>query len=302
MLADHSNSVEDERYFVNWVICGDGNTRHGLLFERGIVYANDILRIKSWDSFWPLAWDEDIFIGLPPEGCRFQATWRGENLSVMESTSLDVPRCPAHSSSDDDVRKHYEQHVCRWLGEHPGWVLKLSRNGARHSNSFQKDQYIEHWRVVTYCGVHDCAVAATIDAVHLVSGIDRALDAIRIAGNSPKRSNRFETVSALLDKLRADHPGFRLQKLGKDDEKLFWSSESQTSLHWLVNNCRGVFVVILESRGCIHTVAVDSRPLRRMIVDSSEPYGVSLSMRNLQICGGGTGTHIRAVRQVMFDE
>ena len=79
---------------MNWLVCGDGVTRCGEQLERGVVYANYIIRRKSWVSFWSFGWDDRIFAGLPPEGSKFRAPWRGENLSVLDTTFLTLPRCP----------------------------------------------------------------------------------------------------------------------------------------------------------------------------------------------------------------
>ena len=292
----------NERFAVHWLMCGDGNARNGVRFDRGVVYANSILRLKSWGSFWALAWDDDILIGLPPEGCTFSAALRGDFLSVLESDSLVVPRFNGPGQNDSDVRRHYERHICAWLSEHSGWVLNLSRNGAREARAIDPNQYIERWEVITYHGVHDCAVAATIDSVHLVSGIENACEAIRLAGNTPKRTIRFESASALLDKLRIRAPGIRLKKLSVDEEREIRSGGSRGSLLWLVRDRRSVFLVILASESCIHSVAVDTRPLRRIIVDSQEPFAISLSVRNLQHCGIGANVHVRAVRRVVIPD
>ena len=300
--VSESEGVLGERCYVHWLLCGDGTIRRGMRFSRGVVYANNILRLKSWDSFWVLVWDDEIFVGLPPEGCVFRGAWRGENLSIMETDLLNVPACPGRKPSACDVRMHYEKYICNWLSEHPGWTLSMCRNGAREARTLQGDQYVTSWGVITYEGVHDCAVAASIDSVHLISGIEKAAYAERLAGQTPKRSVRFETASALFDKLRAKGLKVRLEKVTEGEERSLRRGGYRQSLGWIVSNSSGVFLVILESTDIVHTVAVDSRPDRRVIVDSLERYALSLSVQNLQYCGGGPETQVRALRRVVLED
>ena len=143
-------------------------------------------------------------------------------------------------------------------------------------------------------------VASAINSAHLIAGIEGAGRALDLEGEWPKRSIRFETACVLFDKLRAPGTLLQLQKLTKDEESLVWSGDQDGSLRRLVRNRRDVFLVLLESQYSVHTVAVDTRPLLRIIVNSLEPYAVSLCVRNLKFCGGGLGTHIRAVRRVVL--
>ena len=88
----------------------------------------------------------------------------------------------------------------------------------------------------------------------------------------------------------------------KDDEIVaVWSKHRTQGLNWLLSQFDSVFVVTLESLGTVHSIAVDTRPWRRIIVDSQECYALRLATGMLIYCGGGIGTHIRAIRRVFWD-
>ena len=123
------------------------------------------------------------------------------------------------------------------------------------------------------------------------------------AGRSPKRSLRFETAHALLHAVGQRTTGCCLQKVPDAAQTEIWRSDPCCAMRWLVGEQSGVYLVILESQlGCVHTVAVDARPLRRIIVDTLEPYAMRLSVRALMLCGGGEGVRVRAMRKVVTTE
>ena len=75
--------------------------------------------------------------------------------------------------------------ISKWLARHPGWVLKLARNGSAPRTSSSLPHLLE-WTRSTYDSVHDCVVSSTIEAIGLLCGREVANDVLRKVGNRAK--------------------------------------------------------------------------------------------------------------------
>ena len=71
-------------------------------------------------------------------------------------------------------------------------------------------------------------------------------------------------------------------------------------LDWILSESRNFLLVIIESSAVgIHTIAVDSRPSRRIILDSAKKYALKLCQESIILCGGDCDlSFVRSIRVI----
>ena len=189
---------DTRRWDVNWLFCGDGRTRNGAAFKRGVVYFSHYVNVRTWGDFAPIFWDNGIFVDLPADGTCFYAQYRGTHMSLLDRKQCivpAVPKSPGKALDQLDVRRHYEEQLCDWMSNHPGWMLKMYCNGARTLEVGHRKAQVEDWKTMTATHKLGCALSCVIDALHLLRGKDIASKAVQYARCLDTRSEGFESSS-----------------------------------------------------------------------------------------------------------
>lgn len=137
-------------------------------------YASHLLKLKLSSSFSAFDCYDGILNDLPHQGTSFMITWNGQYVSDMKPRLLFVSPCDIQRPSAEYVRKHFEHHITSWMKEYPGQFLTcdIVQQGRT---------CITRWASQWGDARIDCALSATVDAVHLIVGTEATTSALEEA-------------------------------------------------------------------------------------------------------------------------
>lgn len=271
----HTNSglASASRWNIESIVIGDGSEwTSGITLKRGVLYGSAQLNGRHENFHRIVKSSLHIHkVGLRP------VTFRTRQVKKKRGAAPRAVSIPSIRETRNSCRQEtfVAEHLLNYMKRKKGVAVLLGGPGARSAEKEIEQYHVKHCNIIMARSCHlDCAPACLVNAIFSYIGPNKAKRAMK---DLIAYSFQFKNLGQIGPVLHSLRMGMRIVRVATEHRNIQWLVKQEFGV-WLVR-----MIVTNESDHC---VAIDAD--RALILDSVEPYPITLCERALALCGGAS--------------